>query len=135
MIRSLKSQPTRVPSLITRKGQTLRRLAENQSARSGIDQIVRIMAVLLSLIALIVALVHFRISSKSKETARTLAVRSLAVLPFKTIGVEEGDDYLGLGMADALITRLGNLKAGERAPDECGSQLCRSGTGPVGRRP
>ncbi len=35
--------------------------------------------------------------------------RSLAVLPFKTLG---GDDnaYLGLGMADSLITRLSNLE-------------------------
>ncbi len=35
-------------------------------------------------------------------------VRSLAVLPFETIGAQAGDEYLGLGMADALITKLGN---------------------------
>lgn len=67
-----------------------------------------IMAVSLTLIALIAALVHFRISSKSKE--RGPVVSSLAVLPFKMIGGEGNDDRLGLGMADALITRLGNLK-------------------------
>jgi hypothetical protein len=33
----------------------------------------------------------------------------IAVLPFKSIGAT-GDQYLGLGMADALITRLSNLK-------------------------
>ena len=32
--------------------------------------------------------------------------RSLAVLPFRSLTKEEGDDALGLGMADALITRL-----------------------------
>jgi DNA-binding winged helix-turn-helix (wHTH) protein/tetratricopeptide (TPR) repeat protein len=32
--------------------------------------------------------------------------RSLAVLPFGSLGPEEGDPALGLGMADALITRL-----------------------------
>jgi TolB-like protein len=32
--------------------------------------------------------------------------RSLAVLPFRSLGSEEADDALGLGMADALITRL-----------------------------
>jgi DNA-binding winged helix-turn-helix (wHTH) protein/tetratricopeptide (TPR) repeat protein len=37
-----------------------------------------------------------------------VAVRSLAVLPFHTLGAKSGDEYLGLGMADALITRLGN---------------------------
>ena len=36
------------------------------------------------------------------------ALRSLAVLPFQTFGAKRGDEYLGLGMADALITRLGN---------------------------
>lgn len=36
--------------------------------------------------------------------------RSVAVLPFTTLGGEDVDDYLGLGMADALITRLGNIR-------------------------
>jgi DNA-binding winged helix-turn-helix (wHTH) protein/Tfp pilus assembly protein PilF len=36
--------------------------------------------------------------------------RSLAVLPFTTLGGEDVEDYLGLGMADALITRLGNIR-------------------------
>jgi DNA-binding winged helix-turn-helix (wHTH) protein/TolB-like protein/Tfp pilus assembly protein PilF len=67
-----------------------------------------IMAVSLTLIALIAALVHNRISSNSKE--RGPIVSSLAVLPFKMIGGEGNDDRLGLGMTDALITRLGNLK-------------------------
>lgn len=35
-------------------------------------------------------------------------IRSLAVLPFQTLGAKRSDEYLGLGMADALITRLGN---------------------------
>lgn len=35
---------------------------------------------------------------------------ALAVLPFKTIPVTEGDEVLGLGMADALITKLGGLR-------------------------
>ncbi len=34
--------------------------------------------------------------------------RSLAVLPFKTLGPKD-DAYLGLGMADVLITRLSNV--------------------------
>jgi DNA-binding winged helix-turn-helix (wHTH) protein/TolB-like protein/Flp pilus assembly protein TadD len=36
-------------------------------------------------------------------------VRSLAVLPFKSIGSESSDDFLGLGMADALILKLGGF--------------------------
>jgi DNA-binding winged helix-turn-helix (wHTH) protein/tetratricopeptide (TPR) repeat protein len=38
--------------------------------------------------------------------AQAEAPRSLAVLPFASLGPEEGDPALGLGMADALITRL-----------------------------
>jgi TolB-like protein/tetratricopeptide (TPR) repeat protein len=38
--------------------------------------------------------------------AQSAAPRSLAVLPFRSLGAEEADDALGLGMADALITRL-----------------------------
>lgn len=36
--------------------------------------------------------------------------RSLAVLPFKPIGDADDEQYLGLGMADALITKLSNIK-------------------------
>jgi DNA-binding winged helix-turn-helix (wHTH) protein/TolB-like protein/Tfp pilus assembly protein PilF len=35
---------------------------------------------------------------------------SIAVLPFKTLNASENDLYLGLGLADALITELGSLK-------------------------
>src|SRR5262249_44344085 len=36
--------------------------------------------------------------------------KSIAVLPFKPIGKKASEDqYLGLGMADALITRISNL--------------------------
>ncbi len=36
-------------------------------------------------------------------------VRSLAALPFKPLGSESSDDFLGLGMADALILKLGSF--------------------------
>jgi TolB-like protein/DNA-binding winged helix-turn-helix (wHTH) protein/Tfp pilus assembly protein PilF len=40
--------------------------------------------------------------------ATTAEVRSLAVLPFRTLGGGRADEYLGLGLADVLITQLGN---------------------------
>jgi TolB-like protein len=46
-----------------------------------------------------------------EEPAETeAAARSIAVLPFKPLGRDDGDEYLGLGMADALITRLSNIR-------------------------
>ncbi len=47
-----------------------------------------------------------RLNGQSKQ----LSVKSIAVLPFKPLGGDEKDSYLGLGMADALITKLGNFR-------------------------
>ncbi len=43
-------------------------------------------------------------------TGKGLAVKSIAVLPFKTVGANGESDLLGLGMADALIIRLSRLE-------------------------
>jgi TolB-like protein len=37
-------------------------------------------------------------------------VRSIAVLPFEPLGQDMDDELLGLGMADAVIARMSNLK-------------------------
>lgn len=37
-------------------------------------------------------------------------IRSLAILPLKPLGKESSDEYLGLGMADALIVKLGRFQ-------------------------
>ena len=40
----------------------------------------------------------------------TTGGRSIAVLPFKVLRVEEkGDEFLGMGLADAIITKLSNI--------------------------
>lgn len=36
--------------------------------------------------------------------------RSLAVLPFKSLNAQDADDHLGPGIADALITKLSNIR-------------------------
>ncbi|HET6977404.1 MAG TPA: winged helix-turn-helix domain-containing protein [Pyrinomonadaceae bacterium] len=41
---------------------------------------------------------------------RLVDIQSIAVLPFETLGAETQDKYLGLGLADALITKLSRLK-------------------------
>jgi TolB-like protein/Flp pilus assembly protein TadD len=46
-----------------------------------------------------------------KDTNELLAdMQSIAVLPFETLGAERHDEYLGLGIADALINKLSTLK-------------------------
>jgi DNA-binding winged helix-turn-helix (wHTH) protein/TolB-like protein/Tfp pilus assembly protein PilF len=56
--------------------------------------------------ALIPALVSLR-AGRAKAQAGNAPIRSLAVLPFHSISVDS--PYLGLGLADVLINRLGNL--------------------------
>jgi eukaryotic-like serine/threonine-protein kinase len=44
------------------------------------------------------------------NSAPLAAVRSIAVLPFEPLGQDMNDELLGLGMADAVIGRMSNLK-------------------------
>jgi DNA-binding winged helix-turn-helix (wHTH) protein/TolB-like protein/thioredoxin-like negative regulator of GroEL len=39
-----------------------------------------------------------------------LSIKSIAVLPFQTLGAPSGEDHRGLGLADVLITRLSNIR-------------------------
>jgi DNA-binding winged helix-turn-helix (wHTH) protein/tetratricopeptide (TPR) repeat protein len=49
-------------------------------------------------------------TTATRERHQELVVRSIAVLPFKPLGVvEPNDEYLGPGMADVLITKLSKL--------------------------
>jgi DNA-binding winged helix-turn-helix (wHTH) protein/tetratricopeptide (TPR) repeat protein len=51
-----------------------------------------------------------RANRSSKQGPSTTAVHTLAVLPFTSLESGVADSSLGLGMADALITRLGNIR-------------------------
>jgi DNA-binding winged helix-turn-helix (wHTH) protein/TolB-like protein/Tfp pilus assembly protein PilF len=62
------------------------------------------------LVGLTLALTQPWSSRKSQRTKTAATVSSLAVLPFKPIGAGDEDEYLGLGMADALITKLSNIR-------------------------
>jgi DNA-binding winged helix-turn-helix (wHTH) protein/TolB-like protein len=61
-----------------------------------------------ALAALAAAAVLAWVFQRSTRSAATAPVRSMAVLPFRSL-TNDGE-YLGLGMADALITRLGSTK-------------------------
>src|SRR5207248_2889517 len=47
--------------------------------------------------------------AEAKSTPKS-QTNSLAVLPFKPLAGDESDEYLGVGIADALITKLGTVK-------------------------
>ena len=60
------------------------------------------------LIGFVIVLSYFWISGSSKQPA-TKMPRLIAVLPFKSLSADSNDEYLGLGMADILITKLSNV--------------------------
>lgn len=62
-----------------------------------------------ALIAALAVASYFLVSSRSKQPATISTLRSIAVLPFKPLISDSGDEYLGLGMTDALITRLAGI--------------------------
>ncbi len=55
---------------------------------------------------------YFPVTAETRvgETEPTTGAKSIAVLPFKTLSHEENrDEFLGMGMADAIITKLSNI--------------------------
>jgi len=66
-------------------------------------------ALLMIAAAVILGIVLLRPVRHEEQAKAIQPVGSIAVLPFRTIDSQSNDEYLGLAMADALITRLGGL--------------------------
>jgi DNA-binding winged helix-turn-helix (wHTH) protein/TolB-like protein/Flp pilus assembly protein TadD len=47
---------------------------------------------------------------KAKRTETAMAIKSIAILPFKPLDADSGNELLGLGMADAIIIRLSKFQ-------------------------
>ncbi|MDT5261455.1 MAG: eukaryotic-like serine/threonine-protein kinase, partial [Acidobacteriota bacterium] len=66
---------------------------------------------LIACVALVtLALAGYFIRSRRMESARTGEIKSIAVLPFKSLIASGGDEYLELGLADTLITKLSGIR-------------------------
>jgi DNA-binding winged helix-turn-helix (wHTH) protein/TolB-like protein len=82
----------------------LPKLAHPQPRRSRVNRLILLstagFAVLLAVI-LVTKLVHIR-----SEKAQSLTPRSLAILPLQNRGEDSRSDFLGLSLADVLITKL-----------------------------
>ncbi len=61
------------------------------------------------LVVVVTAASYLWSSRQSAQTETGGPVRSLAVLPFNPLGANADDNYLGLAMADVLITRLSGI--------------------------
>jgi DNA-binding winged helix-turn-helix (wHTH) protein/TolB-like protein len=69
----------------------------------------RILAACVVLVGLIAGAMYWWKYGEAKQKNTGSSVKSIAVLPFKPLIAGEGDEFLGLGIADVLITRLGSL--------------------------
>lgn len=70
-----------------------------------------IVLIVFVILAVVAGLVLFgRRTQVEQSTSETSSIRSIAVLPFKPLGEASDDDFLSLGMADALITRLSGVR-------------------------
>jgi DNA-binding winged helix-turn-helix (wHTH) protein/TolB-like protein/Tfp pilus assembly protein PilF len=61
-------------------------------------------------IAIIAGLSYLLFFSRPKAPGLKATIESIAVLPFKPLGAESDSENLGIGLADAVITRLSNLR-------------------------
>jgi TolB-like protein/Tfp pilus assembly protein PilF len=52
----------------------------------------------------------YRFAPEVQLCQTTPKVKSLAVLPFRSIGLNESENYLGFGLADSITTRLANIR-------------------------
>jgi DNA-binding winged helix-turn-helix (wHTH) protein/TolB-like protein/Tfp pilus assembly protein PilF len=59
------------------------------------------------------------------------AFRTLAILPFRTIGMSVNEEYLGLGLADALITDLSHYKGLVVRPTSAVRKVQVTGSDPI----
>jgi eukaryotic-like serine/threonine-protein kinase len=67
----------------------------------------------LAVLVLLLAVFAWQLKQPSEKPSEQLAghqVKTLAVLPLRMIGVKSDEEYLGLVMAEALITRLSSIR-------------------------
>ena len=65
------------------------------------------------IVAVGLAGVTYRVARRvrgAEASSSKAQINSIAVLPFKSLTGDETDEYLGVGMADALITKLGTVR-------------------------
>ena len=67
----------------------------------------------LAVAGIAIAIAYSSFSMRRKETASltsSSAVRSIAVLPFQTLSTDGADEFLGLGITDALVSKLSEIR-------------------------
>jgi DNA-binding winged helix-turn-helix (wHTH) protein/TolB-like protein/Flp pilus assembly protein TadD len=105
---STESQAVASPHTASDDARASTSLSGSQKRIPSTSMIVLIAFVTLALAAGLV--LYGRRRQVEQSTSETGSIRSIAVLPFKPLGQAPEDDFLSLGMADALITRLSSVR-------------------------
>ena len=94
----------------------------------------RIQALVAAALIILVGLaaITYRVVRRVKgATSSNGKITSIAVLPFKPLAAGETDEYLGIGMTDALINKLSSLKQITVRPTSSIMKYANSDTDPV----
>ena len=84
------------------------RLAQPEIRKSRINWPLRVASTIICIGLIYMA---FQLLKTPRVSESDRSKRTLAVLPFQTLNSELESEYLGLGMTDALITKLSNVKS------------------------
>jgi DNA-binding winged helix-turn-helix (wHTH) protein/TolB-like protein/Tfp pilus assembly protein PilF len=84
---------------------------------------------LAAIAAMVVVIVGGVLAWQSSTVSPGFSVRTLAVLPFRQVGAEPQDSYLGFGLADVLTARFSNLASMSVVPT--GRTLALTGHEPI----
>lgn len=82
------------------------------ASKAGFARISRSWVLICSilLVGLLAVISYFLFLPQTNTPVANTEIRSLAILPFKSLSAEAADEYMGQGMADALITKLSNSR-------------------------
>jgi len=97
-----------LPSFPAAEKEDLRKPAPSGRTRSRTNRLVFLASVLAVLLAVINLPNFFRVRSGNEQS---LTPRSLAILPLQNHGQDSTSDFLGLSLADVLITKLAYVQA------------------------
>ena len=86
------------------------RPSQIEARRSSITKPGVMIAAGVVLIGLVAGSIYFWRTRASRPTVNGAGPHSIAVLPFKPLATNDRDESLEMGMADALITKLSNIK-------------------------
>ncbi|MCO6512230.1 MAG: tetratricopeptide repeat protein [Aridibacter famidurans] len=87
-------------------------------------------AIAVALISTVLTAAAYLYFTRSTSSDRLSGIRSISVLPFEQIGGEK-DEKLGLGLADTLISRLGNQDIVSVSPTSTVARYASNGGSPV----